>query len=90
MSEILKDDYRGHFITGLYKHNYQYNLINFVNDLIKHTCVEEFIKDWLYDETGHTDCTIQQSERYEQLLLLQSKINQFKTEYKHNFKKGGK
>ena len=90
MSEILKDDYRGHFITGLYKHNYQYNLINLVNDLIKHTFVKDFIKDCLFDNTGQTDCTIEQSEVYNEFLLLQSKINQFKTEYKENFKKGGK
>jgi len=90
MSEILTNNNQGHFIDDILKHSSQYNLINLVNNLIKETCVEEFIEEWIKDTTGSTDCVIRQSERYEELLLLQSKINQFKKEYQFFFKKEGK
>ena len=90
MSEILTYKNKGHFIDDILKHSSQYNLINLVNNLIKETCVEEFIEEWIKDTTGSTDCVIRQSERYEELLLLQSKINQFKKEYQFFFKKEGK
>tara|TARA_Y100000294_G_scaffold124447_1_gene115796 strand:+ start:384 stop:662 length:279 start_codon:yes stop_codon:yes gene_type:complete len=80
--------YSGHFIDDLYKDNAQYNLINLIDELIKTSCVEEFIEDWKADIKNLTDDTIRQSERFEELLLLQSKINQFKKEYKDFFKKG--
>ena len=90
MSEILTYENKGHFIDDILKHNSQYNLINLANNLIKESCIEEFIEEQIKETTGYTDCVIRQCERYEELLLLQSKIKQFKKEYKFFFKKAGK